>query len=402
VTPRDLLGLAWEALAAHRLRARLTAAAVAVGIGSVLTLTAMGEGARGWIVGRFGALGANTLVALPGRTETRGGPPMAPATTRDITLDDVEAIARRLPGAQEVVPVVIGEALVSVGRRARAATVVGSTAGFLRLRDARVQRGQDLPLVELSRRRPVCVVGRTVARELFGQDNPLGARLRVGDHLFRVVGVMGEEGQSMMVDLDEVVLVPVADAMAMFDLNGVFRLIVRVPGATDLARHEARLGALLRERHDGEEDFTLLTPGAVGASLGSVIRIITAALVALAAVSLVVAGVGVMNVMVVSVSERTREVGILKAIGARDAQVLSLFMGEAVLLTLLGGALGVASGVAVVAAARALYPTFPFHVPGWALASALAITFAVGLTFGVLPARRAARLVPLDALRGRR
>lgn len=402
MTPRDLLGLAWEALAAHRLRTRLTAAAVGVGIGSVLTLTALGEGARGWIVARFGALGANTLIALPGRTETRGGAPMAPATTRDITLDDVEAVSRRLSGAQEVVPVVVGEALVSVGRRTRAATVVGSTAGFLRVRETRVQRGQDLPPLELSRRRPVCVVGRTVARELFGQESPLGARLRVGDHQFRVIGVIGEEGQSMMVDLDELVLVPVADAMAMFNVRGVFRLIVQVPGATDLARHEARLTGLLRERHDGEEDFTVLTPGAVGASLGSVVQIVTAALVALAAVSLVVAGVGVMNVMVVSVSERTREVGIMKAIGASDAQVLSLFMGEAVLLTLVGGALGVAGGVGLVAAGRALYPTFPFQVPGWALVSALAITFGVGLTFGVLPARRAARLVPLDALRGRR
>lgn len=402
MTGPDLVELAWEALSMHRLRARLTAAAVAVGIGSVLTLTALGEGARGWIVERFGALGANTLVAMPGRTETRGGPPLAASTTRDITLDDVEAVARRLPAAQEVVPVVVGEALVSAGRRSRGAMVIGSTSGFLRLRRTRVERGQDLPPLELSRRMPVCVIGRTIARELFGAGSPLGARVRLGDHPYRVIGVIGAEGTSMHVDLDEVVLVPVASALAMFDLRGVFRVIVQVPAAVDLERHEARLVDVLRQRHDGEEDFTVLSPGALSASLGSVIRIITAALVALAAVSLVVAGVGVMNVMVVSVAERTREVGILKAIGASEAQVLSLFLGEAVLLTLLGGALGVAGGAGLVGLGRAVYPDFPFVVPAWAVATSLAITVGVGVAFGVLPARRAARLVPLDALRGRR
>lgn len=401
MTARDLVALAAGALAAHRLRTRLTAAAVAVGIGAVLTLTALGEGARGWIVERFGALGASTLVALPGRTETRGGPPLAPSSTRDITLDDVAVVARRLPGAS-VVPVVVGEAQAGAGGRSRAAVVVGSTAGFLRLRRARVASGQDLPPLELDRRLPVCVLGRTAARELFGERSPLGERLRLGGRPYRVLGVLAPSGQGMMVDLDEVVLVPVADAMAMFHLRGVLRLVVQVPAAIDLDVQQARLEAALRERHDGELDFTVMTPGAVGASLGQVVRIVTAALVALAAVSLTVAGVGVTNVMVVAVAERTREVGLLKALGASDGQVLRLFLAEAVLLTALGGGLGVAGGVGLVELARAVEPALPFRVPAWAAGAALLVTVGLGLLAGVAPARRAARLEPLAALRGRR
>lgn len=399
MTPLDVAAFAWGALRAHRVRTRLTYAAIAIGTGSVLILTALGEGARAWIADRFASLGSNLVVAMPGRTETRGSAPMAVSSTRDITLADMEAVRRRMPGARRVVPLVVGEATLGYERRGRAATVVGTSREYLEIRELRVESGTNLPEMEAGRAMAVCVIGRTIRRELFGSANPLGERLRVGDSTFRIVGVISEKGQSMMVNLDEVVLVPVASAMKLFNLTGLFRLLVQVGPAADPVVAQRRLEAVLRERHDGELDFTVLTPGAIAASLGSIIGLITAALVAIAAVSLAVAGIGVMNVMVVSVAERQPEIGLLKAVGASNPQVLGLFLAEAVALSLTGGALGIAGGVGLAAAARLAFPDFPFQVPPWALGLAAGTAVGVGVAFGILPAARAARLEPLESLR---
>ena len=397
--PGDLVALAWGALRARKVRTRMTTAAIGIGVGSVLVLTAMGEGARNWVIGRFAALGSNVIVVLPGRTETRGGPPIAVATTRDMTLEDFEAVRRRLVGLQRAVPITIGEATLEAGGRSRASTIMGTTADFLRIRDIPVDAGSNLPDLAADERMNVCVLGRTVQRELFGTEPAVGRRIRIGGTSFRVAGAIGRRGESMMVNLDEIVLVPVATALRMFNRSGLFRIIVQVTATANLASTQERLTALLRERHDGEEDFTVLTPGAIASSLGAIIRIITAGLAAIAAVSLAVAGIGVMNVMIVSVTERTSEIGLMKAVGASNRQILALFLAEAVVLALLGGALGIVSGVALAKGGTLLYPEIPFRVPGWALGLAAGVAATVGIAFGLLPALRAARLEPLDALR---
>ncbi len=184
----DLATLAWGALRAHRVRTRLTYAAIAIGVGSVLTLTALGEGGRQWILGRFASIGSNVLIALPGRTETRGGPPMTVATTRDLTLADLEAVRRRVPGVTDVVPIAIGEATVEHEGRSRAATVVGSTNGFLRIRKVHVE-GSSLPEIEVGRAMSVCIVGKNIAAQLFGTESAIGGRVRVAGNSYRVVGV---------------------------------------------------------------------------------------------------------------------------------------------------------------------------------------------------------------------
>jgi len=202
-----------------------------------------------------------------------------------------------------------------------------------------------------------------------------------------------------MVNLDETVLVPVAGALKMFNRAGLFRIIVQVSAVADLPRAQGNLESILRDRHDGEEDFTILTPGAVADSFGSVIRILTGALAGIAAISLAVAGIGVMNVMVVTVVERSSEIGLMKAVGAGRGQILTLFLAEAATLSLLGGLIGAAGGWLLVRAAGSIYPAIPFRVPGWALALALGVAIATGVVFGLLPASRAARLEPLEALR---
>ncbi len=206
----------------------------------------------------------------------------------------------------------------------------------------------------------------------------------------------------MGANLDETVLVPIASALRLLNRQGLFRMIVQVPATADLETARARLTAVLKERHDGEEDFTILTPGAVAASLASIISLITSALAGIAAISLLVAGIGVMNVMVVSVTERTAEIGLMKALGASNGQVLAIFLAEAVALALIGGALGIAGGLGLARLGVALYPEIPFQVPPWALGLAAGVAATVGIVFGLLPARRAARLEPLESLRGRR
>lgn len=398
----DLLPLVWGGLRVHRLRTRMTYLAIAIGVGSVLVLTGLGEGARAWVMNQFASLGSNVLIAMPGRTETRGGIPLLPATTRDLTLEDFRTVGQRLPGFQRAVPVTVGEAAVDHEGRSRSATIVGSTREYLRLRDIRVGRGQDLPEMDVERDLRVCVLGHTLAGELFAEANPVGGKVRIGGYSFRVVGVLAKEGTSMMVDLDEVALVPVASAMRMFNQSGLFRLLVQVSAAADLELAKSRLEAILRERHDGEEDFTVITPGAMAASLGVIIRILTGALAGIAAISLAVAGIGVMNVMVVTVVERAPEIGLMKAVGAGRGQILALFLAEAAALSLIGGFIGVAGGYGITRLAVALWPDIPFRVPGWSLALSLSVAMGVGLTFGLLPAARAARLDPLEALRKRR
>lgn len=395
----DWVELGLGALSARKLRTRLTAIAIAIGVGSVLVLTSLGEGARGWVLDRFAGLGSNTLVVMPGKTETRGGPPMFATTTRDLTLADLRAVVERVPGISRVVPMVVGEATIEYEGRGRASTLVGTSRGFLEVRHAGVELGSDLPEVEFERGQRVCVIGRTVRRELFGDANPLGARVTVGDYPFRVIGVLAQRGQSMMVNLDEVVLVPVANGMRMLNQRGLFRMLVQTTAAADLERSVERVTEVVRSRHRDEEDFTVMTPGAIASSLDSILKILTAALAGIAAVSLFVAGIGVMNVMVVSVTERTSEIGLMKAIGASSSQIAVMFLGEAIALSLAGGALGLAIGLAVAAIGRQLAGDIPFHVPDWAIALALGVSFGVGVVFGLSPALRAARLAPLEALR---
>lgn len=401
MTPRDLFLLAWGALRAHRVRTRLTYGALAIGVGSVLLLSGLGEGTRRWVENQFSSLGSNVLVALPGRTETRGGVPLVATTTRDLTMGDLHAVERRMAGVRQVVPLVLGEATATLGRRGRPTTVIGTTRAFLEIRNVEVALGESLPAGQSDLDARVCVIGQKIQRELFAEQNPLGVRLKLGEYPFRVVGVISQRGQSMMVDLDEVVLIPAASALRMLNRTGLFRMMVQVTSSSDLDRAVERLKAILKDRHDGEEDFTILTPGAMAASFGQIIGIITLALVGIAAISLTVAGIGVMNVMIVSVTERTAEIGLMKAVGASSGQITAVFLAEAVVLALIGGAFGIVGGVALTEAARSLYPSIPFRVPAGSIALASGVAGGVGIVFGLIPARRAARMEPLDALRRR-
>lgn len=398
MAPSDLVRFAWRALAGHRLRSALSLAGVAIGVTAVIVLTALGEGARRYVIGQFASLGTNLLVVVPGRTETTGAVPGVIGVPNDLTLQDAEAVTRGLREARHVAPLSMGTETVSFRERRRQVAVLGTSHSYLAVRDLEVARGSFLPAEDLERGSAVVVLGQQVARELFpGGESPLGQVVRVGDWRLRVIGVMAPVGTQLGVDLDEVVIVPVATGMRMLNRTSLFRILVRVGAYSDLDAAGERLRALLAERH-GEEDFTVLSEEALVSTFSSILAALTLALAGIAAVSLTVAGLGIMNVMLVSVSERTGEVGLLRALGVGRRQVVAVFLTEAIFLSGLGGLTGLAAGWGLTRLLVRLYPVLPATPPAWAVIAALAVSLVVGAIFGLAPARRASRLDPVLAL----
>ena len=373
---------------------------VAVGVTSVVLLTSLGEGARVYVSGEFASLGSNLLIITPGKTETTGFAPPIGGAPHDLTLDDAEAI-RRIAGVRLVAPMAIGSATARAGDLTREAVVVGATSEWLDVRHMTMSIGRFLPAGEAERDRPVCVVGQVVQRELFGGKTALGELLRLGDERFRIIGVIAPRGTSLGMNLDEVIIIPIVRHMKMFNETTLPRMLVEMRSHEELPAGRVAVIDLLRSRHDNEEDVTVITQDSMLATFSRLLSVLTAALTGIAAISLAVAGVGIMNVMLVSVSERTKEIGLMKALGATSAQILRIFLTEAATLSAAGGAVGLVTAWLLTAGVRGLYPGFPMQPPPWAMPAAAVVSLTVGVLFGVLPARRAARLDPIGALTGR-
>jgi putative ABC transport system permease protein len=368
---------------------------VAIGVASVILLTSLGEGARLYVTGEFTSLGSNLLIVIPGKTETVGAAPFVSTAPNDLTVDDSEALQQQIPQIRRTAPIAFGMAEAQVGERGREITVLGTTNAMLEIRGMKMGAGRFLP--EGVRDAPVCVLGAKVGSELFGNENPLGKIVRIGESRFRVVGVLAPRGTSIGLDLDEIVNVPVDSALRIFNRTSLFRIIAEVGTHMDIERARDRAVALLTERH-GEEDITVLTQDAVLETFQRILNILTAALAGIAAISLTVAGIGIMNVMLVSVSERTREIGLLKAIGGTQRQIMSVFLIEAAIISSGGGLLGLAVGIGVGQIAEQVFPAFPVQPPVWAVVAALGVSASVGILFGGVPARNASRLDPVEAL----
>ena len=394
----DQIRFALQALRGHRLRTALTLLGMGIGIAAVVLLTALGEGARLYVTDQFASLGSNLLIVLPGKTETTGKMPFVGGTSSDLTLRDAEAILLRVPRVRRLAPLAVGMGRVGYRDRRRQMTVLGSTSDLLDVRRLTVAAGRFLPVIDADRAAPVAVIGRTVQRELFREENPLGRSIRIGDWRFRVVGVMQGKGQSLGVDMDDVVIIPVASGLRIFNQSSLFRILIEVGAHAEIETARAEIIALLKERHGGDEDVTLLTQDSILSAFNRILGALTLGLAGIAAISLAVAGIGIMNVMLVSVSERTSEIGLLKALGAAPGSIMKIFLAEAALLSLLGGGLGLLAGYGGARLLAHLLPALPAQPPDWAVAAAIAVSLGAGITFGVLPARRAARLDPVAAL----
>ncbi len=398
MTLYDQIHLAWQALTGHRLRSGLMLLAMAIGVAAVVFLTALGEGARRFVVGEFTALGTHLVMVLPGRNETTGGhPPLLGETPRDLTLEDALALERH-PAIRRVAPLNVGSAPASHGRREREVTVIGTTAEFLAVRRLGLTQGRNLPAAAREAH-PVALIGEGIRQELFAAgERALGGWLRLGDRRFRVIGVLRSEGYSIGLDIAELVLIPVASAQQLFDTSSLFRILVEARSREDVKGASDAVRRIIRERHEGEDDITVITQDAVVSTFDDILSVLTYMVGGVAAISLVVAGILVMNVMLVAVSQRTAEIGLLKALGASPAHIQRLFLTEAVLLSLMGAAIGLVVGYGAVVALRTLYPILSASPPPWALGAATGVALATGIGFGVLPARKAARLDPVQAL----
>jgi putative ABC transport system permease protein len=398
VRAADTLELGLGAVKSHRLRSFLSILGIAIGVAAVILLTSIGEGTRRHLLAEFTQFGTNILAINPGKVETAGIPGVFGGTTHKLTLEDAEAI-RRLPDVQAVVPVAMGQARVEGGGRGRSVPVYGATADLPAVWKFRVGLGSFLPPGDPRRGAQVAVLGPTLKRELFGDANALGRTVRIADVRLRVIGVMAPKGRLLGFDIDDSVYVPVATALRMFNLEELQEVDV-------LFTHEGlsegvaeRVRKLLVERHGGREDFTLMTQTEMLRVFDRVMDTITLAVAAIAGVSLVVGAIGVFTMMWITVGERVSEIGLLRALGARGAEVHRLFLLEAVVLTLLGGLAGAAGGLALALLARLLVPGLPVYTPPEMVLAALAVSALAGLVAGVLPARRAAALDPVVALR---
>lgn len=397
--PLDILGFARDAATGSPVRTLLMTLAMSIGVAAVVLLTALGDGARRYVVDQFSSIGTNLVIVLPGRSQTGGfSPANAVSTTpRDLTIDDAHALLR-LASVQRVAPLAVGLSEVALAGRLRETMVLGTTAEYLAVRRMAMGQGRFLPEEEWGRGSPVVVLGTKLRSELFGAENPLGQTVRIGGRRLRVIGVLASAGQSLGMNADEVAIVPVALAQAMFDSNTLFRILIEARDRDAIPAAKRQATALIKTRHDGEEDVTVITQDAVLATFDRVLGALTAGVAGVAAISLAVAGVLVMNVMLVSVAQRTSEIGLLKALGTPAATIRALFLTEAAMLSVAGAVVGYLVGQAGAWAVRSAYPTFPAWPPTWAVVAALGTALSTGVLFGVLPARKAAALEPVAAL----
>jgi putative ABC transport system permease protein len=395
---RDIIGFSLRASLGYPTRTALMLLAMAIGVGSVVILSSLGEGARHYVIGQFSNIGTNLIIVLPGRSETVGGPPpLLGITPRDLTLDDAMAL-RRSSAIRYVAPLVVGAAPVSAGVRQRETTVLGSTPSLFALRQLEMAQGRFLPEGDPTRAAAICVLGYEIKTELFGAAPAVGESVRIGDRRFRVIGVLSDKGESVGMDMGDIVIVPVASSQALFNTSSLFRIMIEASDRDAIGRAKEAIAAIIRERHDGEDDVTIITQDAILATFDRIFVALTLTVAGIAAISLAVAGILIMNVMLIAVSQRRSEVGLLKAIGAPGNRIPTLFLAEAAILSLIGAAFGLALAVVGIWVLGRVFPDFPLSMPLWSLAAAVGVALGTGLIFGVLPARRAARIDPVQSL----
>lgn len=393
----DWLDWVWRAARASRLRTWLTALGIAIGIAAVTLLTAIGEGVRSYVMVQFTQFGTHIIAVHPGRTQTGGAMGGLLRTERALSLEDAQALAR-LPGATAVVPVVQGTGRVEAGLRRRDTNVLGIGSAAAEAWSLQVLAGRFLPDDDPVAPRPYAVLGHKVWRELYGDRLPLGENVRIGGQRFRIVGVMAAKGQMLGFDFDDIVYIPAARGLSMFNREGVMEINIMYSPAVSTATMTERVRQLLVARHGGE-DFTLTSQEDMLATLDRILSVLKAAIGALGGISLFVGGVGVLTIMTTALAERRQEIGLLRAIGCTRRQLLTLFLGESIALAMLGGALGLLLLAALVGLMLLAAPGIPLAPQPLYLLGAMLLSGLIGMLAGIGPAWQASRVDPIEALR---
>ncbi len=395
----ELLLTALDTLRANKVRAVLTTLGVIIGVLSVILLVSLGEGARSYLGDTFAGLGSNLLQIQPGRRETKGFGGPALGTVYKITREDEQILARRATSVDGVSGVVTGGGTVRYLNRRRDTLILGVSSRFTEIRQMQVDQGRFLSDEDIDARRRFVVLGRTVLLELFGDENPLGKVIKVADGEFRVIGLMEHKGQTLGFDLDDIVFIPVTTAMDLFAVEGLSHVLARARDKVSVDPAIEEITDLLRRRHNDQVDFTVISQDDMLSTVNGIMNTFSMVLIAIASISLVVGGIGIANIMLVSVRERTREIGVRRAVGAKKRHVLLQFLLESVVISLLGGVIGLLLGALIITTGRLLLPGLPVRLSFDIVLIAVGFSGLVGILSGVVPAQRAASLDPVEALR---
>ena len=395
-----IVKVAFKSLMANKLRSFLAVLGIVIGVGAVISMLALGAGAQQQVLSRMTAMGTNLLIVRPGQ---RGMGGVISGTQQNLKVEDALAIASSVPAVLRVAPVVGGMAQVKYMNRNSRCQVTGSSVTYFEMRNFEIERGRAFTEAEAERNARVAVIGPVTAQNLFGDDDPIGETIKVKGINFQVVGVTKPKGDQGWFNPDDQIIVPYTTAMKqMFGLDYLREIDIQCGDVSDIPAIQAAVSEMLRTRHRLQEgapdDFNIFNQAEMLETVSSVSRTFTILLGSIAGISLLVGGIGIMNIMLVTVTERTREIGVRKAIGAKNRDILGQFLIEAVVMSGIGGLLGVAAGIG---AARAIESATEFatKVEPLSILVALAFSAGVGIFFGFYPARRAALLDPIEALR---
>ncbi|PPD14460.1 MAG: multidrug ABC transporter substrate-binding protein [Methylobacterium sp.] len=404
----DAILSSFAAIRAHALRSVLTMLGIVIGVAAVIAMVAVGNGARERVNAQIQSLGANLIIVIPGNI-TQGGARLGTGNASTLTDADAQALKAEIPAVQAAAPLVRGGVQAVYGSQNWATSAVGVDLDYFVARDWAVERGREFSEEETRRGGQVALIGQSVLRELFGGNDPVGAQIRVRNVPFEVIGVMSPKGQSMFgQDQDDVILLPLQTArQRVVGTNraknrSVNQIMVKIREGEDLSAAEEEMKRLLRQRHrlqDGrDDDFSLRNMAEIQATREESARTMAMLLLSVAAVSLVVGGIGIMNIMLVSVTERTKEIGLRMAVGARPLDVMGQFLIEATTIALIGGMIGIGIGIGI-AIVTAMKAGWPLLIDPWVVVVAFVFSGLVGIVSGFYPAFRAARLDPVEALR---
>lgn len=392
----DFHHLTLQSIRAEGKRSFLTTLAIAIGIAAVVLLTSLGQGIKQYMITEFTQFGTHLLAINPGKTATFGVSGAIFNTVRPLTIDDADAISR-LPGVEAVTPVIQGNAQVEAGERSRRATVLGVNGQLGDVWQVHVAIGRQLPDDNSSSPRGYAVLGHKLRQELFTNSNPLGQKIRIAGEHYRVIGSLEPKGQILGFDLDDTVYLPAARVLSMFNRDSLMEIDVLFRPGLDSSVMADRIRRFLIQRHGGE-DFTITTQDEMLKVLDGILDVLTLAVAAIGGISLLVGAIGIFTIMTIAVNERIPEIGLLRALGATRAQIRNLFIGESVLLALLGGGLGLVLGLGG-AELIALLSPIPAQISWFYTLLAEVLAASIGILSGVLPSLRAAAMSPVDALR---
>jgi putative ABC transport system permease protein len=390
--PRNL-GIALQTLSLNKTRSILTMMGITVGISITIIFVSMGQSAQGFIIGKIKSMGfgSNALIIHPGKMD----PPIEPSK---LTYDDAEQIKKRVTGVLDVMPIIVGSRKARFGKKEERVMIEGLTAEYPKLINHPVAYGTFFQDVDVEARKRVCVIGKVVRQKLFGAFSPVGEKLWLGGTKFTCLGEMAEKGEMFGFNMDDIVFIPVTTAQSLLDTKKIMEMAVWVTDESQIVRVREQIKNMLFRNHKGEDDFHFHTQDEMLSILGTIINALTGFIVAMAALSLFVGGLGITNIMLGSLAQRTREIGIRKALGAKDEDIMRQFLAESAFIGIMGGVVGVALGSLVSFVVLSLIG-MSVWIPWWIIVAALVFCTGIGLVSGIFPAVRAARLSPMEALR---